>query len=56
MAKTSLIEREKKREALVKKFEAKRAALKATIDNQKLSDEVRMDARLALQKLPRNAS
>lgn len=56
MAKTSLIEREKKREALVKKFEVKRAALKATIDNQKLSDEVRMDARLALQKLPRNAS
>jgi len=56
MAKTSLIEREKKREALVKKFEVKRAALKATIDNQKLPYEVRMDARLALQKLPRNAS
>jgi small subunit ribosomal protein S14 len=56
MAKTSLIEREKKREALVKKFEAKRLALKAIIGDQKRPEEERMDARLALQKLPRNAN
>jgi small subunit ribosomal protein S14 len=56
MAKTSLIEREKKREALVKKFEAKRHALKAIIGDQKRPEEERMDARLALQKLPRNAN
>ena len=47
--------RERKRAKMVEKYATKRAALKATIDNQKLSDEVRMDARLALQKLPRNA-
>jgi small subunit ribosomal protein S14 len=56
MAKTSLIEREKKREALVKKFEGKRLALKAIIGDQKRPEEERMDARLALQKLPRNAN
>ena len=56
MAKLSLINREAKRAKMVKKYAAKRAELKATIDNAKLSDEERMEARLALQKLPRNAS
>lgn len=56
MAKLSLINREAKRAKMVKKFAAKRAELKAIIDNAKLSDEERMDARLALQKLPRDAS
>jgi small subunit ribosomal protein S14 len=55
MAKESMKARERKRAKMVEKYATKRAALKATIDNQKLSDEVRMDARLALQKLPRNA-
>ncbi|NBV88034.1 MAG: 30S ribosomal protein S14 [Betaproteobacteria bacterium] len=50
MAKLSLINREKKREATVKKFAAKRAAL------QSKSEEERYEARLALQALPRNAS
>lgn len=56
MAKLALINREAKRAKTVKKFAAKRAELKAIIDNAKLSDEDRMTARLALQKLPRDAS
>lgn len=56
MAKLSLINREKKREAIVKKFAAKRAALQATIADQSKSEEVRYEARLALQALPRNSS
>jgi small subunit ribosomal protein S14 len=56
MAKASMIEREKKRAALVKKYAAKRAALQAIIDDQSRSDEERYEARLALQKLPRASS
>ncbi len=56
MAKLSLINREKKREMLVKKYAAKRAALKATIADQSKSEEERYEARLALQKLPRNGN
>ncbi len=56
MAKLSLINRELKREATVAKFAAKRAALKAIINDATRSMEERMDARLALQALPRNAS
>lgn len=56
MAKKALIERELKREKLVAKFAAKRAELKAVIDDTKRSDEERYQARLALQKLPRNAN
>ena len=39
-----MIEREKKREALVKKYAAKRAALQAIIDDQSKSDEERYQA------------
>jgi small subunit ribosomal protein S14 len=56
MAKLALINREAKRAKMVAKFAAKRAELKAVIDNVKLSDDERMDARLKLQQLPRNAS
>ena len=56
MAKLALIEREKKRAKLVAKFAAKRAALKAIIDDQEKSEEERYGARLALQQLPRNAN
>ncbi|NDG34162.1 MAG: 30S ribosomal protein S14, partial [Betaproteobacteria bacterium] len=48
MAKLSVINRNLKREALVKKFAAKRAALKAVIDDSSRSDEDRYEARLAL--------
>lgn len=56
MAKLSLINREKKRAALVQKYAAKRAALKAVIQDQAKTEEERYEARLALQKLPRNAN
>jgi len=56
MAKVAVINREQKRRELVAKFSAKRALLKATIQNTKLSDEERADARLKLQALPRNSS
>ncbi len=56
MAKVSMIEREKKRAALVKKYAAKRAALQAVINDQSRSEEERYQARLAVQKLPRGSS
>jgi small subunit ribosomal protein S14 len=56
MAKVSMVEREKKRERLVAKFAAKRAALKEIADNTELSMEERFKARLKLAKLPRNSS
>jgi small subunit ribosomal protein S14 len=56
MAKTALINREQKRRDTVKKFAAKRAELMAIVNNQRLSSEERYEARLKLQKLPRNAS
>ena len=56
MAKIALINREKKRAKTVAKYAAKRAELLATINNAKLSDEERMEARLKYQQLPRNAS
>jgi small subunit ribosomal protein S14 len=56
MAKVALINREQKRRDAVKKFAAKREALLAAINNVKLSEEARQDARAKLQALPRNAS
>jgi small subunit ribosomal protein S14 len=56
VAKTSLIEREKKRTALVKKYAARRAELIAIIEDQSRSEEDRYQARLKLQQLPRNAN
>lgn len=56
MAKKALIERELKRKKLVAKYAAKRASLNAIIDDAKLSDDERMQARLQLQRLPRNSS
>ena len=56
MAKTSMIEREKKRERIRNKYAQKRAALKAIIADRNLSDDERWDAQLKLQTLPRDAS
>jgi small subunit ribosomal protein S14 len=56
MAKLALKNREAKRAKLVAKYAAKRAELVAIINDEKLSDEERMVARLKLQQLPRNAS
>ncbi|CAM5794961.1 30S ribosomal protein S14 [Ottowia pentelensis] len=56
MAKTALIERELKREKLAAKYAKKHAELKAIANDVKRSDDERAQARLALQKLPRNAN
>lgn len=56
MAKVSMVERQKKREKLVAKYAAKRAALKEIAANQDLPMEERFKARLKLAKLPRNSS
>jgi small subunit ribosomal protein S14 len=56
MAKTSMIEREKRREAIAKRYAAKRAQLKETIRSPKSTDEEREEALRKLQALPRDAS
>ncbi len=56
MAKQSMIEREKKREHLVKQYAKQRAALKAIIYDQTKPVEERFKATLKLAELPRNSS
>jgi small subunit ribosomal protein S14 len=56
VAKLSLINRDIKRQALVKKYAPKRQALEAIINDQSRSEEERYQARLKLQALPRNAN
>lgn len=56
MAKVSMINRQKKREALVAKYAAKRAELKAIARDENNSREERFKAGLQLAKLPRNSS
>lgn len=56
MAKTSMIERDRKRTRIASRFAAKRAALKATINDRNADPEQVDAALLALQKLPRDAS
>lgn len=56
MAKTSAIERNKKREKLVARYAEKRRALKLTARDPSLSPEERFDARMTLAEMPRNSS
>lgn len=56
MAKMALIERELKRDRLVAKYAKKYAALKAIATDAKRSEGDREQARLNLQKIPRNAN
>jgi small subunit ribosomal protein S14 len=56
MSKLALINRNEKRKNLVKKFAKKRGLLQAIIDDSKASEEVRFQARLKIQALPRNAN
>jgi small subunit ribosomal protein S14 len=56
MAKTSMIARENKRTKTVAKFAAKRAAIKAVLQDVNASDDEKWDAQVKLQKLPRDAS
>jgi len=56
MAKKSMIAREKKRARLVAKYAAKRAELKAIINNPASTPEQVDEAVIKLQKMPRDAS
>ncbi|WP_347312475.1 30S ribosomal protein S14 [Defluviimonas sp. SAOS-178_SWC] len=56
MAKKSMVNRETKRAKLVKQYAAKRAGLKAVIEDQSLPMEERFKASMKLAKLPRNSS
>jgi len=56
MAKTSMVEREKKRAKLVKKYAAKRASIKAQMKNPELGMEELEALVVQLQKLPRDSS
>ena len=56
MAKKSMVEREKKRERMVKQYADKRAALKEVVNDQSKPMEERFKASLKLAELPRNSS
>ncbi|MBW2258190.1 MAG: 30S ribosomal protein S14, partial [Deltaproteobacteria bacterium] len=56
MAKKSVVNRQIKREKLVRRYAAKRAELKRLSNDMSLSPEERMEAREKLAALPRNSS
>jgi small subunit ribosomal protein S14 len=56
MAKVSMINREKKRTKLVKKYAKKRNELKVLISSPDVGFEEKQNAMFALQKLPRDSS
>ena len=56
MAKTSMMERDKRRKKLITKYAKRRAELREIVKNTKLPDEERMLAMVKLQKLPRDSS
>ena len=56
MAKTSSMERNRKRERMVKRFANRRAKLKAVATNREVSPEERFEATLKLAEMPRNGA
>jgi len=56
MAKTSAVEKNRKRIRLAKKFAGKRERLKAIANDQSLPAEERFAARLKMAELPRNSA
>ena len=56
MAKTNMVEREKRRAKIAKKYAAKRAQLKELIRSPRTSADDRATAQVKLQSLPRDAS
>jgi len=56
MAKTNMVEREKRRARIVKRYAAKRAQLKELIRDPRTSPEERTAAQARLQSMPRDAS
>jgi small subunit ribosomal protein S14 len=56
MAKRNMLEREKRRAEIVKKYAARRSKLKEAVRDPHASHEARAAAQEALQRLPRDAS
>ncbi|WP_273756811.1 30S ribosomal protein S14 [Bartonella sp. MM73XJBT] len=56
MAKVSAVEKNKRREVMVKRYAARRARLKAIVMDQKISLEERFKASVQLAGLPRNSA
>jgi len=56
MAKKSAVEKNNRRAALVKRYAAKRARLRAIANDQSLPQEERFAARLKLTEMPRDTS
>jgi small subunit ribosomal protein S14 len=56
MAKVSMMQRELKRERMVKKYAAKRAEIKAKMKDPNLSYDEMQELQVQLQKLPRDSS
>ncbi len=56
MAKTSIVQRDKKRRRMTRSASGKRARLKAIVMNRETSAEDRFDAVLKLAQVPRNSS
>ena len=56
MAKTSMVNRNRKRSKLVQTYEKKRAELKSIVIDIDRSFEEKEEARIRLQKLPRDSS
>ena len=56
MAKLSSVNKNERRKALVKKYAAKYAKLKAIADDKSLDDTERLIARLKLAEVPRNGN
>lgn len=56
MAKTSMVNRERKRRRLVERYTKKRVELKGIIKDMSLTKEERQEARIKLNKLPRDSS
>ncbi len=56
MAKTSAVEKNKRRRLMAKRYAAKRARLKAVARDQALPIEERFSAQLKLAELPRNSA
>jgi small subunit ribosomal protein S14 len=56
MAKTSSVEKNKRRMRLTKQYAAKRAKLKAIASDESIDMQARFEAALKLAELPRNSS
>jgi small subunit ribosomal protein S14 len=55
MAKTSQVNRDNRRKALIEKYAARRAELRAKLQSQTATIEEKIEAQAAFAKLPRNS-